>query len=159
MDVTGKSYPIQSLRCGRRSPLLSFVGYSIPSQGQWNFRRRLTQNVPNVVGPHWSTIQYICCNEQWLVNNNSLILLKLRGTHPGGECLPTQTLRWSLENVLRSLPYRGLEGTLQKHGLFPLLLPTKHSFSVITHWQHCTFKGVLMTYDGIDLCMMTLAFV
>ena len=48
--------------------------------------------------------QYTCSNERQLVNNNSLILLKPRGTCPGGECLPIQTLCWSLKNMLRSLP-------------------------------------------------------
>ena len=71
-----------------------------------------------------TSLVYTCSNEWQLLNNNLLILLKPRGTCPGGECLPTQTLRWSLENALRSLPYHGLKGTLQKHGLFPLLLPT-----------------------------------
>ena len=82
---------------------------------------------------------YMHSNEWTLLNNNSLILLKLRGTHPGGECLPKQTLHWSLENVLRSLPYCGLEGTLQEHGLSPSyylqMFLWRHSLSVMLGLQ------------------------
>ena len=114
------SYPVSALRV-QVSPSYHLLGTQSPLKGSGTFEDSLLRTIQTWqvhTGP-----LYMCSNEQRLVNNNSLILLEPRATCPGGECLPTQTLCWSLENVLRSLPYHGLERTLQKCGLFSLLLP------------------------------------
>ena len=103
-------------------PFHCMSGDQSPQKGSWTFKDNLLRTAWTWQ-VHTSSL-YMHSNEWWLLNNNSLILLKLRGTHPVEEYLPTQTLCWSLDNALRSLPYCGLEGTLQKHGLSPLLLPT-----------------------------------
>ena len=97
-------------------------------------------------------------NEQQLANNNSLILLKLRGTCRGGESTYMNPMLITREHVeLLTLPWSGKNSP--KVWAFPPFVTSKCSFSIMTHWQSCTFKGVTMTYDDIDLCMMTLAFV
>ena len=62
------------------------------------------------------------------------------------ECVEILTLPWSGRNS-------------PKVQAFPPFITSKCSFSIITHRQCCTFKGVMMMYDDIDLHMMMLAFV
>ena len=150
------SYPVSVLWV-QVSPSYHLLGTQSPPKGSGTFEDGLLR----MIQKWWvhTGLLYMHSNEWRLVNNNSLILLKLSGTHLGGECLPTRTIHWSLENALNSLCYSGLEGTLQKRRLFPPFNTSKCSFSFITHQWHCTFKGVTMTYDDKDLHMMRLVFV
>ena len=119
-------YPVSALQV-MILPSYHMLGAQSPLKGNGTSE----DNLLRMTQMHWvhPSSLYTRSNEWQLSNNNLLIHLKLRGTCPGGECLPTRPLCWSLENAMRSLPYHGLEGTLQKRGLSPFLFPTNIPFA------------------------------
>ena len=89
MCVVGQINCFQSLHCRQiSSPYSHLLGTRSPLNGSRTSKDGLLRTI-HLQQVHTGSL-YTCSNEQGLVNNNSLVLLKLRGTHPGGECLPTR---------------------------------------------------------------------
>ena len=92
-DGENLSYPVSALRA-MILPSYHMSGAPSPLKGSGTSEDNLLR-MTRMQRVHTSVL-YTCSNEWQLSNNNSLILLKPRGTRPGGECLPTGTLCWSV---------------------------------------------------------------
>ena len=88
-DRENLSYPVSVLQV-IILPSSHMSGAQSPLKGSGTSEDNLLRMTQ--MWPVHTSLLYMCSNEWQLLNNNLLILLKLRGTHPDGECLPTQTL-------------------------------------------------------------------